>query len=420
MTPQDLSRVRTLQPPPSLLGEDLSPQWVAVRDRLERQGSTSRGRLRIVPLTTAGRQVLSSLLGRSLTATLDLAELERALVRVGAGVNLVDAMGRLGHEMSFDRERRRAERELRKEARGEARQAVVSWPEIWARDWVEEIIQAGLLRGLDPTQAVNVVLGVRRCLNALATPEQPRSRVELAALVLGDSHALDPGTRFGATVARALRQLYSTELYDDTDRSAWDRAGVPSDTVSAPALTWNLPVLEANPLAPIFHTATRLGSVAHLSQMALRANPLEIPPGTTVLVTENPRIVEEAAKRRSVLSVLTTNGNPSTAVRLLIAQLLASGAILRYHGDFDAAGLAICRRMASLGLHPWHMDVTDYERALANAVATEVDLPVDAADPGPTPWDEALRDVFQRSRRVVHEERLLDELLAEEPVETDG
>ena len=410
----------TLQPPSSLLSQDLSPLWVAVRDRLERRGSASRGRLQIVPLSTVGRHVLSSLVGRKLTATIDLSALEDALVRVGAGLDLVDALDRLGHAMSFDQEHRRTDRDLRKQAREDARQAIISWPEDWAKDWIEEIIQAGLLRGLDPVRSLEVVVGVRRCLNALAAPEQPRSRVELAALVLGDSHALDPGTRLGAAVARALRQVYFSELYDDTDRSAWDRAGVPSDTVSAPALTWNLPVKAANPLAPIFHTATLLGSVAHVSQMALRATPVEVPPGTTVLFTENPRVVEEAARRRSPLSVASTNGNPSVAVRLLVLQLLASGAILHYHGDFDAAGLGISRRMEALGLRPWHMDVCDYERAVGSAVAAEVDLPMDRADPGSTPWDEPLREVFRTSMRVVHEERLLDELLAEGSIENDG
>jgi uncharacterized protein (TIGR02679 family) len=404
--------VVTVQPPPSLLSQDLSPLWAAVRDRLERKGSASRGRLHVVSLSTAGRQILSSLLGRKLTATIDLSALEHELVRVGAGLDLVDALDRLGHAMSFDQELRRADRVLRKQAREEARQAIASWPEDWAKDWVEEIIQAGLLRGLEPETAVEVVVSVRRCLNALATPEQPRSRVELAALVLGDSHALDPGTRLGAAVARALRQVYASELYDDTDRSAWDYAGVPSDTVSAPALTWNLPVTQSNSLAPMFRSATSLGSVVHVSQMALRASPLEVAPNTTVLFTENPRVVEEAARRRSPLSVASTNGNPSTAVRLLVSQLLASGAILYYHGDFDAAGLAICRRMEALGLRPWHMDVCDYERAVGSAAAAEVDLPLDTADPGSTPWDEPLREVFKTSRRVVHEERLLDELLA--------
>jgi uncharacterized protein (TIGR02679 family) len=259
-----------------------------------------------------------------------------------------------------------------------------------------------------------LVNGSRRCLAKLATmsnSDQQLSRVELAAVVLGDSHALDTGTRLGAAVTRLLRWKFVEELHDDTDRTVWDRAGVSSDSVSAPALTWNLPVIASSPLAPLIQGATSLGVVVHLSQMALRTFPLDVGNDAVVLITENPRLVEAAAQRRSELCLISTNGNPSVAVRLLLKQLMTSGADLHYHGDFDAAGLAICRRMFEFGLQPWRMNVAHYQQAVADAAAAGVELPLDFADPGPTPWDDLLRDVFRASGRVVHEERLIDTLL---------
>ena len=74
--------------PPSLQGPELEPLWKAVRERLERRGSSSRGRLTRPVLSTIGRHRLSSLLGRPLTATIDLAVLEHALVAVGDGLTL--------------------------------------------------------------------------------------------------------------------------------------------------------------------------------------------------------------------------------------------------------------------------------------------------------------------------------------------
>src|SRR6185437_4418194 len=50
------------------------------------------------------------------------------------------------------------------------------------------------------------------------------------------------------------------------------------------------------------------------------------------LAFENPRIVEAAAQRHASTPVISTNGNPSSTVLLLLSQLLASGAELRYHG----------------------------------------------------------------------------------------
>ena len=397
--------------PPSLLGPDLAPLWEAVRERLERRGSAARGRLRVPPLSTLGRHRLSSLLDRTLTATVDLTELELALAKVGAGTDLVAVLTSVGHPMSFDGEHRRRDRQVRRAAREAARAAVANWTESWAAAWIEEAVQTGLLRGLDVDDAVALVASVRRCLDAVQGSDPPQSRVDLAAAVLGDAHALDPGTRLGPAVMRALRQRHATELHDDTDRTVWDRAGVPTDSVSAPVLTWNLPVDPGTALASMIAEASSLGVVTHLSAMALRSYPAVVAAGTDVLVTENPRVVEAAAQRRSPFCVVSTNGNPSMAVRLLLAQLLRSGPSVRYHGDFDAAGISICRRMMEIGLVPWKMDTASYERAVAAAAAERVELPIDPSDPGPTPWDESLREAFQASRRVVHEERLLDELL---------
>ena len=359
-----------------------------------------------------GRHRLSSLLDRPLTAMVDLAELEDALRKVGAGDDLISALTSVGHSMSFDAEQRRNERTVRRAARASARAAVERWPEPWAGAWVEEAIQTGVLRGLNVQDAVAFVASTRRCLDAVQVDGSPQSRVDLAATVLGDAHALDPGTRLGSAVMRALRQRHADVLHDDTDRTVWDRAGVPSDSVSAPVLVWNLPVLSLCALAPLLTTASALGVVTHLSAMALRSYPVVVAAGTEVLVTENPRVVEAAAQRGSPRCVVSTNGNPSVAVRTLLGQLLRAGAAVRYHGDFDAAGLSICRRMMELGLVPWQMDATSYQQAVAVAVREQVDLPIDRTDPGPTPWDESLRGVFQASGRVVHEERLVDELLA--------
>lgn len=174
---------------------------------------------------------------------------------------------------------------------------------------------------------------------------------------------------------------------------------------------WRLPLRGSSGLFPLTDQATELGVPVHLTQLALRRHPVAVEPGTVILVAENPRVAEAAAQTGSPTAVVAANGNPSGAVRLLLRQLLDSGAELRYHGDFDAAGLAMCARMAALGLTPWRMGEADYLAALEEADRAGVELPLDPAAPGPTPWDPSLRDAFDHHRRVVHEERLLPELL---------
>ncbi len=96
---------------------------------------------------------------------------------------------------------------------------------------------------------------------------------------------------------------------------------------------------------------------------------------------------------------------------LLLDQLLDARTELRYHGDFDTAGLAICEHLVKLGLTPWRMNVADYRAALAVADAMGAVLPQDLYAPGATPWDPTLQQVFDRERRIVHQERLLPGLI---------
>ena len=108
---------------------------------------------------------------------------------------------------------------------------------------------------------------------------------------------------------------------------------------------------------------------------------------------------------------MCANGNPSATVQLLARQLVAGGVEVRYHGDFDAAGIAMCARMQAVGAMPWRMTAVDYADALAAADAQAVELPVDKHDAPPTPWDPELAVAFNRDRRIVHEERLLGALV---------
>jgi len=359
-------------------------------------------------LSSAGRLALKSLTGRAISKTLDLALLESGLIRLGVGADLPAALAALGHPVSGEQASRRAERAKRKEAREAARALSREWPEPWASRWMDEVIRAGILRGLHLEQAQSFLGRIRLVLDHLDhNHPAPMSRVDLAAQVLGDSHALDSGTRIEAAVARAL----AFKLGPASTQELWAQAGVHLDLTSAPALTWGLPLTQDSGLAALSCAALAAGVPVHLSRFALQQHPLHVPPGTRLLVVENPRVVEAAAQIGAAAAIISTNGWPGSAVLLLLRQLLDAGAVLAYHGDFDTAGLAICERMMRLGLTPWRMDASDYRAALQAADAAGATLPRERQPPGPTPWDPALRPLLDQERRVLHEERLLPGLI---------
>ena len=419
--------------PESLLTPELQPVWAATRRHLDKHGLQHRGRVTLPRLDPASELALKSMLGRA-TGRLDLGQLESALIGLQIGDDLSSALTRLGHPPSAEAAQRRAVRARSTAAREALQGSTASWPEPWAADWAKDLVRSGLLSGLDGIEVEAMVHGVRRLLDSLDSAEteptvrarpadrpgrhEPRhpvdspvaSRTELAASLFGSSHALDTGTRLASFVSRALRLRLGGDL---EGRELWESAGIQPDRVSAPALVWAVPASGDSPLDRLLRMAAEGALPVHVSLLAIRRHRVTVPSGTPVLAVENPRLVEAAAERRLRCGVVATNGNPTTAVTALLGQLLDAGASIWYHGDFDAAGIAICRRMHQLGCKPWMMDASNYENAISLASRNRVHLEHDTRGCGPTPWDPRLESAFEDHRLIVHEEFVLDSVLDE-------
>lgn len=388
----------------------MSPLWSAVRVRLEKQGLKNRGRVTVPDLGSEGRLTLKNLLDRRQPVRrLDLGELEVALARLGVGDTLAAALDALGFAVSPEPALRRADRRQASEARDAARLEAGTWVEPWAGEWIDSIVRSGTLRSLTELESVGLVRDTRSVLEAIvqqgASADAPLSRVDLAAQVLGDAHRLDAGQPLHSAVTRALGLRFPAA---NDDIRGWEAAGVHHDLTSGPVLTWALPARGG--LAPFVEAATAAGVPVHLSRLALLEHPVRVPPGTEVLVVENPRLAEAAAQRRLGRPVVSAGGSPSAAVQLLIRQLLDAGAEVSYHGDFDTPGLQLCARMVATGVTPWRMTAQDYLTAVAEADEQGVVLPPETNRPPPTPWDPGLHTAFSQHLRIIHEERLLPDL----------
>jgi uncharacterized protein (TIGR02679 family) len=380
--------------------------WAAARRRLDRGGDTAHATVARPALDQAGMLALTSLLGHPPAARVRLDELETALVRRAFGADLDDVLVRLGHPPGAAAIRRREHVARRHAAHAALAQSVAAWPEVWAVSWAEDVRRRGLVGDLDAAAVVGLIGDVRRLLDHV--PAGGTGRTELAARLYGSAHALDAGTRRTALIVLALRHVVG-QL---DGRELWEAAGIVPDRVSAPALTWRLPTVGSSPVDRQVRAATEGGLPVHVSLLALRRHPLTVPTAAPVFVVENPRLVEAAAERQLRASVIAGNGNPSAAVTELVSQLRRSGADLRYHGDFDVPGIAICARMDAAGVRPWRMDAADYGTALAHAEATDLALDVDTRECVDTPWDPELAGAFRADGRIIHEELLTDELLA--------
>jgi uncharacterized protein (TIGR02679 family) len=130
-----------------------------------------------------------------------------------------------------------------------------------------------------------------------------------------------------------------------------------------------------------------------------------------VFCCENPQVMQAAARAGVPGALLCLSGNPSSAGVLLLAALLTAGVEMRYHGDFDWPGVAIAGRVFASGAMPWRMGVGDYRNALAGLPSPRR-LPL-SGPPIATPWDEDLGRAMHALGVAVHEESLLDVLLAD-------
>lgn len=387
----------------------LQPLWRAVTAALDRNGLGWRGRLTLPALAPEGRRRLGVLIESRIPATRRTVALDTVATGVErlTGGTLTDALAALGHPPAGRREAALARRDAREQRRVALELATAAHlgDAAWVSAWRDAAWTDGLFAH---ATAEEVATAVMRVGQVLASAGSGRSRTEVAAQLFGDAHALDTSARLATLVTRAL----TTRHGPADERSAWERAGLPMDLVSVPVLIWGLPLVGGGGVVDAVRAMTAAGMPMHLSVHALRASPLTVPPRQPVLVVENPRLVEAAAERRLAAAVLCTNGNPTTAPTLAIAQLRSCGVRLRYHGDFDAPGLAMTGRAREAGCEPFRMSARDYLDALADASATGIELPRDSAAAPATPWDPALAIAFDEHRAVVHEERVMDDVLS--------
>ena len=135
----------------------------------------------------------------------------------------------------------------------------------------------------------------------------------------------------------------------------------------------------------------------------------------SVFVCENPNLVAIAADRlgRRSAALVCTDGMPAAAQRVLLLQLVAAGARLRCHGDFDWPGLRIANQVRAVcggGLQwqPWRFSAADYRQACQAGAGRPLVGIRSQAD-----WDSSLADAMASAGQAIDEEALAEGLLGD-------
>lgn len=428
--------------------------WDAAHHRLQSNGVRTTGSLRLTEITVEERQAISHLLVapvpvRDGAARIRLDRLDAALRASAAGRGLPEVLAALGRPVTDLAGERRASRDAWSEvwttadaaaarlARGDRESAVDprssfdSAPAVdpvpagWASVWLDAVRRSGSLRRYGPEgaavllrQAVDTLIALRVRPGGSDGPGGI-GRGELAERVTGTAHGLDDGAVLARLVLRALALADGRDPVAATRdaagrRALWRSAGVVVDEVSSTALTYGLRPAGSGWRERALRERADHAQETHLTLREVAAIDWAVAPGTEVRVCENPRVVEAAATRAAPVALVCAAGNPSTVVLDLLGRLWAGGAALAYHGDFDWPGITLANRMVTrFGARPWRMAAEDYERAveICRARATPA-LPL-AGAPAEAVWDAELAPAMTALGVAVHEESVLETLLAD-------
>jgi uncharacterized protein (TIGR02679 family) len=381
-----------------------------LRRRLE-LGKPLSGSLILSSCSPSERDALNRLLRRApstaTSITIQLEPLESSLRQAGVCDTLAQAVEILGGPVSDKKAERLQEEDAWGTLFAEAIGSAGERPELLT--WLDELAALGLLRRHDLTSARQLLDQSFRILSRL--PGHGITLAELAATVIGDAHALDPGKTLSNLLLRAVSSMGNVGAWDDSEgrRDAWASVGVLLDELSAPVAVLNLRACGTDPTSRAINLHADAGEPQFLSiRQLVRTPPAFYSPGSYVYVFENKNVLAAAANRLGGKTppLIATDGQPKTALHVLLRQLVAAGYQIRYHGDFDWAGIRIANAMRSRhGVEIWSMTADDYLRSSAGDLRLR-GLPADAE------WDPALRPAMEASGIAIHEEQQLEDILA--------
>jgi uncharacterized protein (TIGR02679 family) len=393
----------------------LAPLWLLLRKRLEQNGHAIRGSV-AVELDDDGADRLSGLLGRPVSGgmvRIRLADLDASLRSSAAACGLVSVIADLTggplRNLPADRDAVRTGRQL-------------LWAELdqvlaeqgladaeWAGQWADWLRVSGAVTRLPGGQAAVVLpVAVQVLARVLTSDRAAVGLAELASEVTGDAHGLDNGYPAAALVLRGIACALGVGPAASAAerRDLWQRVGVSTDEVSGTVITWALRPPGDDRWSGMMRERADLGLITHLTVHELHRSADLTRPGEIIHACENPQVLQGLAAAGVDRPVACMSGNPAAAGTALLAR-----SAVRYHGDFDWPGIAIARRIFGLGAQPWRFGLCDYAAG------------VDRLPPGnrlgltgraqATPWDEGLRTAMTAADVAVHEEALIDQLLAD-------
>jgi uncharacterized protein (TIGR02679 family) len=398
--------------PPRLGGGELAALWDRCWRAMARAGPNDWARVTLrVPLDGDGtRRAISGLVGRPIrpgtaATTVGLGDLDERLRRADDAWDLRTVVeyrgGPLPDRAGDADEQTRAVASARDHARS------LAPDEPWVETWLADL-DRGMLTRLHARGELELLSTAARVLGELPADGVPLPA--LASRATGDTKALGATTLAGLVLRGLARRLGEPLPRAAGERRAlWEAVGVVPDDLASQALVLNL-TPTGSALAGWLTEAASEGLPFRITLQQVARQPLQHGGSATVFVCENPAVLRAAAEQLGSGSapLVCTEGRPSVACMRLLDGLVASGADIRYHGDFDWPGLRIgTSLLAATDGRPWRFGAADYLEAVEQV---EPRSPLNGS-PAASPWDPDLAHAMADVGWTIYEEDVLEVLL---------
>jgi uncharacterized protein (TIGR02679 family) len=363
--------------------------------------------IQVAKLNQTERIALASLVGRkggvAASITIDVAEVDGVLSDAGIAPSLRAALELLDGPIVH------RETELSR-IRGSWTAVLAGCTHTDLIAYLSSTLNLGVLKRISGNQPDSASVICRKTEHILGRlPAAGIPRAQIAAELLGDAHGLDSARPVSTLTLAVLRNRSSTDTGDDRD--TWAAVGILINELARPALFMNVPCTGL-PISP--------GEPQYASlRLLARQPPSWTVAGMPVLVCENPNLVAIFADRLGAgcPPVVCVDGHLGAAQRAILKQLKASGADLRYHGDYDWPGISIANNViAKYGAVPWHFSAVDYVAAAESAPKLATPL---SGRSVVASWDANLTAAMTKTGIKIEEEAIAEriiDLLGEEPL----
>lgn len=286
--------------------------------------------------------------------------------------------------------------------------------------WLSDLRASGLVKRLEPDPKSARLLLDRLALIVGELPVDGEPIGRFASRTAGSAHALDDGEPLATLTLDAARVIAGFRVREaDESPAAWRRevwvaVGLLRDELSSLVLCGGLPGDGVSVTGRIMAVGAEGGQPVALTLRQLVADPpvwAHQVRGVDVRVCENPVILQMAADRLGPRCppLVCTSGQPGAAVMQLLRHVVAGGARLSYHGDFDWGGVRIGNVLhARLPIQPWRFDSSAYRQHVAMHPGPPL-----RGRPATACWDPDLSTAMLATGSAVEEESVAESLLGD-------